>query len=355
MQLGLDLPAHSPSANFRIENLFPELVETAKFGERIGFSSFVLPEHHFIDYFVMPAPLVLAAHLAAITQKVRLIISVFALPLHDVRRLAGEITVADHLTNGRIELGFGRGGAGYELDRMGIPADCATDMFNEKRDVLLRLLTEKDIAVEGKFVKFPPLTIMPPPLQKPHPPIWMSVIRAEAAYHCGRNGYNVQTAPLRRSFEATKKVIQAFRDGVAEAKPQNQSQQISLGQWVYVAEDDKDAREKKQIAHDNHRKFMNLFTTPGSVVAGEVQKIDIEDTVEDVGNSAIIGTPDYCVDRIAEHRELGIDHLMIRMNFGASHKDVMGSLDRFAQHVLPEIGISQATDLAEPASERAKG
>jgi alkanesulfonate monooxygenase SsuD/methylene tetrahydromethanopterin reductase-like flavin-dependent oxidoreductase (luciferase family) len=62
MKLGLDLPAYWPDVGVPIERLLPELSEAARRGEEVGFDSLVLAEHHFIDYFVMPAPLVLAAH-----------------------------------------------------------------------------------------------------------------------------------------------------------------------------------------------------------------------------------------------------------------------------------------------------
>jgi len=337
MKLGLDLPAHWPDTGHPIENMFPELIEAAKVGDQIGFDAFVLAEHHFKDYFGVPAPFCLASYLAAITDRPRIIISVVVLPFHDVRRLAGEITTTDHLTKGRLEVGLGRGGGQYEADKMGLPFEKSREIFEDKLKGLLVLLRGKDVSYEGPYAKFPALTIMPPPLQKPHPPLWIAIIRPEAAYHCARNGYHVQAASLRRPIAVMKETIEAFRKGVAEAGPQPAPQQISAGQWVYVAKDDAEVREKLKMAYANHQRFMNLYTTPGIVKGGIVQPIQISDTLESLRDALVIGTRNYCIDKLLELKELGYDYLVLRTHFGPPHADIVRSLDRFGEYVMPHL------------------
>ena len=339
MRVGLDIPAYWPDWNHPIENLFPEMIEASLHAEEVGFSSFAIPEHHFIDYFSMPAPLALASHLAALTKSARFLISVLCLPHHDVRRVAGHITVADHLTKGRLDIGVGRGSNRYEPYSLGVPHDELHGIFEDHLEALLLLLRGTDVSYHGPYVEFPPVTIMPPPFQKPHPPMWIATITARSAYDAARRGFNVQTASLRRPLQAVKDVVQAFRDGAAEAEASPRPQQISMGTWVYVVEDESEIREKLEMAHANHRRFMNLYTTPGRVVGGRVEPIEIEESVESVAETLIIGTPQFCVDKILEYRELDLDHLMIRKHFGPSHRDIMGSLDRFAAHVMPHLGI----------------
>lgn len=349
MKLGLDLPAYWPDMRVPIERLLPELIEVAQRGDEIGFSSLVLAEHHFIDYFVMPAPLMLASHLAALTKRARIITSVIALPFHDVRILAGEIAVADHLTKGRLEIGFGSGGNQYEFERMGLPWDkTRIEIFDEKLKALLVLLDGRDIAYETPRLSFPSLTIMPPPLQKPHPPVWIAAVRPEAVYHSARKGFNVQTASLRRPFAVSKELVQAFRTGAREAGAK--SSRISFGHWVYVAKDDSDIGKTLDLALANHRRFVNLTTTPGIVAGGEVEPIAISDTVETLKNVVIVGTANYCVEKLLELGELGMDQLMVRMHFGPSHGDIMRSLDRFGEHVMPRLAGALRPDRSAPAA-----
>jgi alkanesulfonate monooxygenase SsuD/methylene tetrahydromethanopterin reductase-like flavin-dependent oxidoreductase (luciferase family) len=343
MEIGLDLPAHWPDTGHHIDNLFPELIEAAKFGDQIGFDSFCFAEHHFNDYFVQPAPFALASYVAAITKVPRFIVSVVVLPLHDVRRVAGEIAMTDHLTNGRLEVGFGRGGAQYEFDCFDMPYSKSREIFEDRLKGLLVLFSGKDVSYEGPYTRFPTLTIMPPPLQKPHPPFWMAVIRPEAAYHCARNGYHCQAAALRRDRSIMKEVMAAFRQGAAEAGPRKKPIQISVHQWIYVANDEADVQEKLRMAYANQQRFMNHYTTPGTIIGGITQPIEITDTLDSLRDALIIGTPDFCIERLLALKEAGYDHLILRTHFGPAHEDVMGSLDRFAEHVKPYLGLSSRT------------
>ncbi len=338
MQLGFDVPAHWPDTGHHIDNLFPELVEQAKLANQIGFESFYLAEHHFIDYFVQPAPFALACYLAAITEKPRLIIAVIVMPWHDVRRLAGEITMTDQLTRGRLEVGFGRGGAQYETDRFGLSFEKGREVMDEKLKALVVLLEGENVSYEGPYDKIPELTIMPPPLQKPHPPFWKSVIRSEAAYHCGRQGFSVQTGALRRSFAVQTELIDEFRRGVAENGSEAGSQKISLHQMIYVTKDESEVREKMEMIYTNQQRFMSQYVTAGVVKGGKVVPIEIDDTVESLRETVIVGTADYCVDRLLAVKGLGYDAASLRMNFGPDHGDIMGSLDRFGEHVMPYLG-----------------
>ena len=204
MHIAMDLPAHWPNTGHHIDNLFPELLEAVKLGDEIGVDAFALAEHHFNDYFVQPAPLALAAHIAAMTPRQRFIVAVMVLPYHQVQRLAGEIAMTDQLTGGRLEVGFGRGGAKFEADRFGISHEKSREIFDEQLEAMLVLFGGKDVSYDGRYAKFPPLTIMPPPRQKPHPPFWIAAIQPEAIFHCARRGFNVQAAALRRDVAAVR-------------------------------------------------------------------------------------------------------------------------------------------------------
>jgi flavin-dependent trigonelline monooxygenase, oxygenase component len=339
MQIALDLPAHWPDTGHHINNLFPELLEAARLGDQIGFDAFCLAEHHFNDYFVSPAPLVLAGHLAAITQRQRIIVAVMVLPLHDVRRLAGEIAMTDHITQGRLEIGMGRGGAQFEFDCFSLPYDKSREIYEDRLEGLLRLFQGVDVAYDGPYTKFPPLTIMPPVLQKPYPPLWMAIIRPEAAYHVAKAGYHVQTGLLRRPISVARETMRAFREGAAQANGPQGRPKISVHQWIYVARNEAEVQEKLRMAYANHQRFMNHYTTKGTIIGGITQPIEIDGTPEDLRNNLIIGPPDFCVDRLLELKEIGYDLMILRTHFGPAHQDVMGSLSRFAEHVLPHLGL----------------
>jgi len=153
MLLGFDIPAHWPDPSHHIDNLFPELLETAELADQIGFDSFCFAEHHFNDYFVQPAPLVLAAFLGARHPRQRMIVAVMVLPLHDVRRLAGEIAMTDQLLRGRLEIGVGRGGAQFEFDCFDLPYDKSREIFEDRLKGLLVLFSGEDMSYQGPYTE----------------------------------------------------------------------------------------------------------------------------------------------------------------------------------------------------------
>ena len=89
--------------------------------------------------------------------------SVVVLPVHDMRILAGEVVVADILTEGRLMLGVGRGAFAFEMDRLGVPLEESRARFDESLDVLIALLSREEVSWDGEHYRFPPLTVMPRP------------------------------------------------------------------------------------------------------------------------------------------------------------------------------------------------
>jgi alkanesulfonate monooxygenase SsuD/methylene tetrahydromethanopterin reductase-like flavin-dependent oxidoreductase (luciferase family) len=336
MQFSFDVPAYWPDLSYPAHDLYRDLVESARAAEQIGFTAITIPEHHFINYFAMPAPLVLATHLAAVTTSARIVVAVIVLPFHDIRVLAGEICVVDHLSDGRLELGFGRGGAKYEFTRMGLSPDDAREMFDEKFEALLKLLQEKNVAINGKFVKVPELTIMPRPFQTPLPPLWIAAMRPESAYHLGKRGINVQSTTLREPVSKAREVIKGFHRGASEYTA-GKKPRISFFRWVFVTESDAETQEVLHLGLENEERFHNLLVTDGTVHGGEVQRVKTSHTIDSVRDVAIVGSAQECVDKLKEYEELNVDDLNVRMNFGASHTMVMRSLDRFQNSVLPHF------------------
>jgi len=334
-----DLVGHWPNMGHHIDNLYPELLEVANAADQMGVDGFTFAEHHFNDLYVTPAPLVLAGHLGALYPQRRLIVAVIVLTLHDVRRVAGEINMTDQLTNGRLEVGFGRGGAQFELDCFGVDFSKAREIFDDRFKALQNLYSGKDVSYEGPYTSYPKLTIMPPPRQRPHPLFWFSCMRPEAAYHCGRNGHNVLSGVGRRDPQQIKEMIDAFRRGQKEAAPTDEPQRISVHQTIYVTNDKADIEEKKRINHYNYRLWSNHFFTPGTVIKGITVPIEVKETVDDVGKGVIIGEPEYCIERILELKEFGFDQINFRTDFGLNHSDTMASMDRFANDVLPHLNL----------------
>ena len=126
-----------------------------------------------------------AVRVAAATKRIPIITAVLVLPFYDMRRLAGEIAQADCLTDGRIQLGLGRGAFRYEFDAFGVPMEESREKFDDSLNLLIKLLSETEVSWHSKYYDFGPLTITPRPLQQPYPPIWIAAL-SRPSHHRSR-------------------------------------------------------------------------------------------------------------------------------------------------------------------------
>ena len=337
MDFGFYLPCYWPDTSYPAQHMYRETVEEAKLAEDTGFTSVSIPEHHFINYLTHPSPLLTAVRVACETKRVPIITACLVLPFYDIRRLAGEIAQADCLTNGRIELGLGRGAFQYEFDQFNVPVAESRERFGDALALLKTLLTEEEVSWDSKYYKFGPITITPRPMTKPHPPIWIAALAPGSINWCVKQGYHIMTTPLRDPFEAAKQQAKSFFDAVAEIGPAARNQKLSMLRMCYVSEDRADIAEKLEMVVENHRRFVCVFNTPGQVKRGAIVPIDVDITPEEAENSLVIGTPEQCIAKLKTYEALGIHNMQLNMNFGANHRDVMRSVEMFSTRVMPHF------------------
>ena len=150
-------------------------------------------------------------------------------------------------------------------------------------------------------------------------------------------GYDVMTTPLRDPFEAARAQADSFFEAVDELGEPGAARRLSMLRMLYVARDETEAKEKVAIAYENHWRFSNVFDTPGTAVSGAITPIDVKESVEDVGETLLIGTAEQVVEKLVPYVELGIHDLMLNMSFGAAHGDILESMGRFVRDVQPHL------------------
>lgn len=132
------------------------------YGDELGFESIWITEHHFSDYSVAPSPLQYLTWLAGKTKNMRLGTSVVVVPWHDPIRIAEEIAVLDHLSDGRAIIGFGRGLGRMEYEGFQVEQAKAREIFDEAVPMILKALETGFI--EGREIfKTPRREIRPSP------------------------------------------------------------------------------------------------------------------------------------------------------------------------------------------------
>lgn len=237
-----------------IENTLRE-VELA---EAIGLDAVWLTEHHFDGAVAYADPVVFGAAVAMKTQRVRIGFAVVELALHHPVRLAVQTALLDHLSQGRLIVGTGRGSAynEYEYIGFGTTLEEGNDMLPEAEELLVKAWTSQDVRHEGRFwnVSFPELR--PRPYQQPHPPLVRACISEASVGTMAKMGRPILIGI--QSTDTLRHRLPLYRDTMAEAGFSDTEVEAALDQnWaqrgLYVTENDAEALETANLALKRYR------------------------------------------------------------------------------------------------------
>src|SRR5438067_7174667 len=149
--------------------VFAEVAEQTRLADELGYHTAWFAEHHFSNYCLCASPLMMVAHCASITKKIRLGTAVLVLPLYNPARLAAEIATADALSNGRLMLGIGAGYQPYEFERFGVDIARNLEMTDEFCDILDLAFSRDFFSYDGKHYQMPETHIPARTVQNPLP------------------------------------------------------------------------------------------------------------------------------------------------------------------------------------------
>ena len=333
MEFNHFISAYYPDTSYGGDRLFADMIAQAKLADDLGYASVSIPEHHLINILLTPAPLMMAVRLASETKHVKLMTSVAVLPLHDMRTYAGEVVMADILTNGRLVLGVGRGAFAVEMARLGSPIETSREKFDESLDVLHRLLTEEDVSFAGKYYNFEPLTIMPRPVRPIQ--MMMAVMVPEGIHACTKRGFHIQTTPLSGSKEMMLEQVNAFHRAKAEMGEAGAHLTLSLSRVTWLAKDDAEKRRITEAAHDYYSRFDNVYTGPGLVTGGAIHPLPRKQTIEELADNLMICTKQELIDKLAIYDEAGVDEIILSQNLGSPNEETMDNMRAIAEEIMP--------------------
>jgi alkanesulfonate monooxygenase SsuD/methylene tetrahydromethanopterin reductase-like flavin-dependent oxidoreductase (luciferase family) len=334
MEFSYFLSAYMPDPTYGGKRLYADMIEQAITAEKLAYRGVAIPEHHLINILMIPSPLQMAVKVATLTKRVELITSVVVLPIRDMRVLAGEIVQAHILCDERLVVGVGRGAFPYETARLGTPLEKTREKFDESLAVLEALLTREDVAWDGAYYKFDPITVMP----RPSSPIaiMMASVTPEGIYASAKRGYNVQTTPLSGDEGLLRKQVEAFKRGKQDGGPAARHARLSLQRGIYAARDDADARDKIARAFAYYQRFENI-KGPGVIEKGVLTPLPRKQTLEELAQNLLICPPAELVDRLSFYAELGIDEMLTPAGYGQSNEETIEMMHRFSEEVMPHL------------------
>lgn len=317
-----------------------ELVQLAEAG---GFEIAWAAEHHTIELTVGPNPFTILMHWAAHTSRIRLGTAVVVAPYWHPIRVAGEAALVDIFTDGRLELGLGRGAFQYEFDRMaGIEQRQGGRYLREMLPVVQRLWAG-DTEHEGEMWQFPRATSVPKPLQTPHPPIWVASRDPDTFAWAMGCGANIMATPLSRPHAEVGILGQRFAETLAKFPDIRRPRFLMLRRTCVYANED-EAGLPIQISSEHGRQFDNLFRNVGGVDNGFPEPIPWEQIsnpddykAKAILESLVFGTSEQVIAKLEDYRAVGVDQFCYGASFGLPHKFAMRSLELFITKVMPHF------------------
>lgn len=351
----------SPSLTFSNAHFDPQVghalyhryLDELEYADELGFDGVIVNEHHQSAYGLMPSPNIMAAALARRTKNATIMVLGNAIPVRgNPLRVAEEIAMLDHLTDGRLVSGFVRG-IGWEHWVSGVAPSESRSRFNEAHDLIKKAWTTTGpFEWIGEHYEYRYVNTWPRPLQQPHPPIAVPGAGSpETMMWVAENDY--MYVSVYASTATVKKWFDGYRKAVADAGKTVDPNNIALAIPIFIGEDDESALAegqqpiewlfRKGLRQSAEMVFPAGYMSPGAMrgILGSTDKpysqLSFREMIDD--GYVIVGGPETVRRRIEELRdELGFGQVQAMLPIG----DMPAWMTRrntelFAREVIPHF------------------
>ncbi len=353
--------------------LFHEALEQVQLADRLGYDYAWEVEHHFLEeYSHSSAPEVFLAACAALTKTIRLghgIRQVIPNYNHPARTAEGLATL-DIISNGRLDFGIGEGATRLELGGFGIPAKDKRALALEAAEQIANMLVMNPYpGFEGQGFSFPCRNIVPKPMQKPHPPMWMActnrdTIKVAASIGVGALAFSFldpeeaktwaeiyygiiksdACVPIGHSVNANLAMVSNFSVHPDRAEAIRRGQE-GFEFFSYAV--------NALVAHDVLPGRSTLFADFQKSRAASDDEIIAARKAAAV-NANGIGTPEDIREHIKGFQAAGVDQVIFMQQAGRNrHEHICESLELFAAEVMPAFKAEAAAREARKQAELA--
>jgi alkanesulfonate monooxygenase SsuD/methylene tetrahydromethanopterin reductase-like flavin-dependent oxidoreductase (luciferase family) len=335
---------------------YHQALEQICLADELGFDQVWEVEHHFLEeYSHSSAPEVFLSAAAAQTKNIHIGQGIaLCLPqINHPARIAERAAALDIISNGRLEFGTGRSATWTELGGFRVRPDDTKRMWDEVIRTIPKMWMQEHFAHDGEFFTMPDRNVLPKPIQKPHPPMWVAVSSPETAIQAAERGMGLLGVSIGTPDEY-KQRVQDYRRVIQNAEPVGAfvNNQVNGVGWMFCGENDEEAQK---VGGAGAFAFMSAaahLTGVGSVYpspaySAQASAIQLRNRPGDVAGpvrqSTPIGNPETVIKALRDWEEIGVDRMCFLINFDQviPHKRVMDSLRLFAREVMPAF--------AEPA------
>jgi alkanesulfonate monooxygenase SsuD/methylene tetrahydromethanopterin reductase-like flavin-dependent oxidoreductase (luciferase family) len=334
--------------------LYQEALDQVELADRLGIDYAWQVEHHFLEeYSHSPAPEVFLGACSQRTTRIRLGHGIVLMPpqYNHPAKVAARIATLDLVSNGRVEFGTGESASRAELEGYGIDPGAKRAMWREATEQVANLLAMDPYpGYEGQYFSMPCRNLVPKPVQRPHPPMWLACSNRETIHIAAKYGLGALTFAFVDPDEARYWVEDYYATFARECVPIGWTVNPNVA-MVTGFSCHRDAEEARRRGLDGFRFFgfalahYYLFGThkPGRTdIWREFEAV--RDAMPDLGAVAGgIGTPDDLRTHLRKFAATGVDQVIFIQQGGRNrHEHICESLELFAADVMPEFKEAEA-------------
>jgi alkanesulfonate monooxygenase SsuD/methylene tetrahydromethanopterin reductase-like flavin-dependent oxidoreductase (luciferase family) len=314
-----------------------ERLELIEAYDRLGFYAYHLTEHHGTPLAVTPSPHLMLAAAAQRTSRLRLGTLITILSLYHPMRVIEEAVTLDQLSNGRLDLGVGRGVSPAELAFHGVSGEEeAQGRFDEAFAILQQGLTSDSVTFDGRYYKLLDAPVTSRPVQRPHPPLWYGTRTLAKAQWCARLGMPMMALV---PSEAVRALTDAYKaewmslGGSAEDLPP-----LGISRNMVLAPTSGEAMKIANRAFVRFRDSLYYLWEKYDIPIPPVLPAETFEGIHAVGHF-YAGDPAGARDWVARHRDIaGINYMALETCFGDMTKEeALQSAELLATEVMPHF------------------
>ncbi|HVA69644.1 MAG TPA: LLM class flavin-dependent oxidoreductase [Candidatus Binataceae bacterium] len=362
MHVGYGFAFQNPDNALSDAEVYRQELRLGEMVEPLGFDSIWGVEHHFTDYTMCPDVLQFLSYMAGRTRHVKLGSMVVVLPWHDPIRVAEQISLLDHVSNGRFILGLGRGLARVEYEGFRLDQNEGRNLFVEYADLILNSL-ENGYMEGGRHTNQPRRDIRPAPSRSFKGRTYAAAVSPESMPIMAKLGVGLLVIP-QKPWDVVKQDFAIYHKVWDEVNPGKPRPKPLCGGFIFVDEDKHRAEDlaMKHISAYYHTAMKHYEMTSqkfGSYKGYEfyshvgkfIAKHGLDGAAADFAKLMPWGTPDQVLEKLAYIKDtIDANGFMFNFSYAGMPFDLVeGSLKCFAKNVLPELKKWNTAPLVEPA------
>jgi alkanesulfonate monooxygenase SsuD/methylene tetrahydromethanopterin reductase-like flavin-dependent oxidoreductase (luciferase family) len=342
MEFGVFILAQQRGYHQTSQQVINNAVEQTVAAEAAGFGTAWYAEHHFNNYSLCPSPLMMVAHCAGLTKRIRLGSAVCVLPLYHPARLLGEIGFADTVSGGRLDLGIGSGYQQFEFDRFGVDLNDSHALFAEFYDILHAGMQERIFSYSGKHLKIPPTSIAVRTVQTPMPPVWVTSGHPENLGRAIRDNHNLFVTALLNGIDAIKALRERLEGIAAKEGRSIDSTRFGFLRCGYASDNENEIMSYLDNARFQRRlseslKFRRAQSDDGYLMKEEAGPNDM--SLETMRENLPVGSVNQVIDRMLE--EISIlkpTHIALQTQLGDfEQRAMLRQIELWGSKIIPAI------------------